>query len=614
MYLTVLSWEYPELKERSTWHGIWQILCFARRHWLLIVLTFVFMAAYASAEGAYLYIMRPFITAFAGALNAGKETLTDGGAAVQQAAETARFNAEDLYYWGWLALVLAPVVALTALAKVYTGGWVLWRLVSDIRDAVCGALMPQSLSFFEERRSGDLMSRITNDVGRSQQAFRFMFVGIPEQFFHLLMGIGIAAWASWQLLLCGVVAVPFIIGPIVYLAGRIRRYSRQGLEKLSDLTEIMSQMFSGIRVIKAFKMEDAETQEFQRCNRKFLGKMMKSTKMRGLSTGVLELVIRSFIAVGILLGTWMVARNLMNLESGRLFVFLGGVYYAFNAVRKLVKTYNQLQETIPAADRVLELLQHKPTLQDAPDAVSLDRVEKGIAFRDVSFRYDTEPVLQNVTFEVPHGETVALIGRSGVGKSTLVALLARFYDVTDGAVEIDGLDIRRITRDSLLDRIAVVAQQTFLFNRSIAENIRYGRRDATDEEVEEAAKAANVHDFIVSLPESYNSMCGEFGAKLSGGQRQRIAIARAILKNPDLLILDEAMAGLDAESESLVREALSNLMHGRTTFVITHDLQTIQNADRILVLGNGGRLIAQGTHDQLMAGSAEYRTLYGLQL
>ena len=201
-----------------------------------------------------------------------------------------------------------------------------------------------------------------------------------------------------------------------------------------------------------------------------------------------------------------------------------------------------------------------------------------------------------------------------MGKSTLVALLTRFYDVTSGAVEIDGIDVRKIARDSLLDRVAIVAQQTFLFNRTIAENIRYGRRDATDEEVEAAAKAANIHDFIVSLPAGYNMLCGEFGAKLSGGQRQRIAIARAILKNPDLLILDEAMAGLDVESESLVRQALTNLMQGRTTFVITHDLQTIENADRTLVLGGGGRLITQGTHEQLMTESSEYRTLYGFQL
>ena len=595
-----------------------QVLRFAKHHWLMIALSLAFMAAYAASEGVYLYIMRPFITAFADVLKGTKDGLGGEAQAAAQAASEVRnsitFSADELYGWGYIALLLAPVVAITALAKEYLSGWVLWRLVADIRNAVCSALMPQSLSFFEDRRSGDLMSRITNDVGRSQQAFQQMFVGLPEQFFHLLMGLALAVWASWQLLIGGAVVVPLIILPVAYLARRIRRYGREGLEKLSDLTDIMSQMFSGIRVIKAFKMEDAETEEFQRCNRKFLGKMMKAVKMRGLSSGVLELVVRAFIALGILSGTWLVARGFLQLESGRFFVFIGGVYYAFNAVKKLVKAYNRLQETIPAADRIMELMHYEPSLQDAPDAVALDRIQKGIAFKNVSFSYDTEPVLKDVSFEVPKGETVALVGRSGVGKSTLVALLTRFYDVTSGAVEIDGIDVRKIARDSLLDRVAIVAQQTFLFNRTIAENIRYGRRDATDEEVEAAAKAANIHDFIVSLPAGYNMLCGEFGTKLSGGQRQRIAIARAILKNPDLLILDEAMAGLDVESESLVRQALTNLMQGRTTFVITHDLQTIENADRTLVLGGGGRLITQGTHEQLMTESSEYRTLYGFQL
>jgi subfamily B ATP-binding cassette protein MsbA len=258
------------------------------------------------------------------------------------------------------------------------------------------------------------------------------------------------------------------------------------------------------------------------------------------------------------------------------------------------------------------MLDHRPAVQDAPDAADLSRVERGIAFRDVTFGYDDEIVLRDVSFEVRKGETIAIVGRSGAGKSTLTALLPRFYDVTAGVIEVDGLDVRRISRQSLLDRIAIVSQQTFLFNRSIADNIRYGRRDATQAEIEQAAQRANIHDFILTQEGGYDMLCGEFGGKLSGGQRQRIAIARALLKNADILILDEAMTGLDAESETLVREALAALMRGRTTFVVTHDLPTIRSADRILVLKDG-RLVGNGRHEELIAQEGEYRNLCSFQ-
>jgi len=558
------------------------------------------MAAFAAAEGYYLYLMRPFLDAF-GDLLKRREA---GGYSV---------NLEALYAVGQRAILLAPVVGVLALAKEVLSGWVIWRLVADVRNAICAALLPQSLSFFEDRRSGDLMSRITNDVGRSQMAFQMLFESIPQQVFHFLMGVTIAVVYGREFLLVALIVVPVIVMPVGYLAGRIRRYGREGLQKLSDLTDLMSQMFSGIRVIKAFKMEDAEVQEFQRVNEKFRSKMVKIAKMRGLSAGTLEMIVRGFIGLAIILAVWLVSRGVLRLTVGAVIISIGGVYYAFNALRKLVKSYNKLHETIPAADRILDLVQHRPTLQDSPDARPLSRIRTRIAFRGVSFAYDTEQVLRNVTFEVKPGERVAIIGKSGAGKSTLVALLMRFYDPTEGCVTFDDVDIRKITRSSLLDHFAIVSQQTFLFNRSIAENIRYGRPDASNEDIERAARLANIHDFIVSLPEGYDTPCGEFGAKLSGGQRQRIAIARAILKDADVLILDEAMVGLDSESEALVRSALENLMRGRTTFIITHDLPTIRNADRILVLKDG-RLLAQGTHEELMAGCEEYRFLYGLQV
>jgi subfamily B ATP-binding cassette protein MsbA len=584
-------------EKQRTWHGVGQILLFSKREWVLILFTLLAMGAYTLGEMSYLWIARPFINAFK--IWMDKRSATD-------------VSADTLVHLGKIALLLAPLVAAAAFAQQYLQGRTVWTLTVSLRNTICRAILPQSLSFFEGKRSGDLMSRITNDVNRSRMAFMLVFGDVPQQFLAVCMGIGLAVLADWRLMLISLAVFPAVIFPVAYLARRIRKYGKAGLMKLADLTDLMSQMFSGIRVIKAFKMEDAEVEEFERTNRKLFGKMMKMMLTRGISAGVIELVIRSSLGAGALLGTWLVVREGMNLELGAVVVCMGGLYYAFQGVRKLAKGYNELQEVIPAADRIFELIEARPELADAPDAVTLARMERAIAFKDVSFSYGGDLVLRDVSLELRRGERVAVVGRSGAGKSTLIALLCRFYEVSSGAVEFDGIDVRRITRDSLLDQISIVTQQTFLFNRSIADNIRYGRRDATQEKIEAAARAANIHDFIASLPDGYRTLCGEFGAKLSGGQRQRIAIARALLKDAEILILDEAMVGMDKESEALVEEAMQRLMEGRTVFVVTHDLPTIRNADRILVLEDG-RLIGNGAHAELLERCPEYKALYALQ-
>jgi subfamily B ATP-binding cassette protein MsbA len=587
-------------REKGKWSSLFKIFRFAKRHWFAIAVTLGCMGAFTASEGAYLLLMKPFLEVFLNVWKAKEEHTAVG------------MDVTRLYQLAWRALALGPIVAVFAFGQDFLKGWLNWRLVIDLRNAICRAVMPQSLSFFENRRSGDLLSRITNDVARAQNAFGLLFGGIPQSLMHLLLGLGVAAYASWQLLGLGIVVTPLLVLPTGYLVKRIRRYGREGLEKLSDLTDLMSQMFSGIRVIKAFKMEDVETQEFERGNARLMRKMTKMNMAHGLSYGNAELIPRLFIAAAVFIGASYIGRPNTKLDIADLALFIGASYFAFNALRKLVKAYNQLHEWMPATDRILELLEYVPSVRDAEDALPLPRLERGIAFENVTFGYDSELVLHDISFDMKKGETVALVGRSGSGKSTIAALIPRFYEVTSGAVKIDGTDVRKITRASLLDRFSIVTQQTFLFNRSVADNIRYGRRDATQEEVEQAARAANIHDFIASQPEGYSALCGEFGAKLSGGQRQRIAIARAILKNADILILDEAMAGLDAESESLVREALANLMRGRTTLVITHDLPTIRHADRILVLKDG-RLVGQGTHAELMAEGGEYSSLYAFE-
>ena len=594
------------MSKPGMWQGIGKVLCFAKPHWFVIALAIGCMAGYAAGEGAFLLLMKPLLNVFIEYVERMKEGAPAGplqGLPVERLFEVGRY-----------ALLLGPLVAVMAFLQDYLRGRVVWTLLTELRDKIAGALLPQSLSFFENRRSGDLMSRITNDVNGTRTVFQEMFGRLVEHGLHFILGLVIAGLMYCKLLLVGSLAAPLIVLPIGWIAKRIRRYGRQGLEKLSDMTDVMSQMFSGIRVIKAFRMEDAEKEEFSHVNRKVRNRMVKLTAARALSAGTIQAIARVIIGAAILVMAFLISRNRFpSVNVGELCVFFGGVYFSFHALRRMVKAFNNLQECIPAADRIFELVEYVPSLQDAPDAADLREIRRGIAFRNVFFAYDEETVLHDISVEIRKGETVALIGRSGAGKSTFVALLCRFYDVTSGVVEIDDLDVRQIKRESLLGRIAIVSQQTFLFNRTIADNIRYGKRDADRTEIEAAARAANIHEFVVSLPDGYDTMCGEFGAKLSGGQRQRIAIARALLKNPEILILDEAMAGLDADSEVQVRAALQELMKGRTTFLISHDLPTIRNADRIIVLKNG-RLVASGTHEELMKIGGEYSSLYALQL
>ncbi len=586
-------------KDYTTWRGVKKIIQFAWHEWPLIAFAVIAMSACAGLEGAYGALIKP---------------LTDIIKGINKGHPISPEDAVYMSHLGWLALGLAPLLGIAAFGQSYLQGRVTWKLTVTLRNKVCRAVLPQSLSFFEGHRSGDLMSRITNDVNTARRTFMLVFGDLPEQILKLLTGLGIAIYFDWELLVLGAIAGPILVIPLTYLAKRIRRYGKAGLERLSDLTDQMAQMFSGIRVIKAFKMEDAEVQEFERVNDQLQRKMFKLSAARGMSAGTVQFIGRMVVAVAILAAAWFFASGYGGkaADIGRMGSCAFGMYMAFDALKALAKQFTDLQEAIPAMERIFELVDHVPSLQDAPGAVTLTRIEKGVTFRNVTFGYNSEVVLRDVSFEVKKGQTVAIVGRSGAGKSTLIALLCRFYDVTEGTAEIDGLDVRQITRDSLLDQISIVTQQTFLFNRSIAENIRYGRRSATLEEVQEAARTANIHDFIMTLPNGYDTPCGEYGAKLSGGQRQRIAIARAILKNGELLILDEAMVGLDAESESLVREALTRLMAGRTTFVVTHDLPTIQNADRILVLREG-QLVGNGPHKELVAQEGEYRSLCMLQ-
>ena len=380
---------------------------------------------------------------------------------------------------------------------------------------------------------------------------------------------------------------------------------------LGELTDAMREMFSGIRTVKAFKMEDEEIVEFKTINSRFFKRMMLTVKAKALNSSTTEFIYSLGLAAIIIVGGYVISSKTISPGSLAGFVTVTA-FLILTSIKKLAKSYGKLQESLSGASRVFELLDEHPTITDNPDAIELKKINNEIEFKNVNFAYDTIPVLNDINLTVQKGQIIAIVGESGAGKSTLLDLVPRFYDTSNGSIKIDGTDIRLIKRDSLLDQIAIVSQQTFLFNRSFKENILYGRRDASTEEIQDAAKASNIHNFIINLPNGYDTVVGEQGVKLSGGQKQRVTIARAILKNAPILILDEATSSLDSESEKLVQEALDNLMKDKTTFVIAHRLSTIRHADRIIVLKRGC-IIETGTHDELIEKEGEYKKQYRIQ-
>ncbi len=481
----------------------------------------------------------------------------------------------------------------------------------DIRNHLCEHILPQSLSYFENRKSGELISRLTNDITATQFGLSILFDSVLLQPMRLLCGLGLAFYFTWTLSLFTFILFPLVIIPVLVFGRKIKKYGSKSLMHLGELTDAMREMFSGIRIVKAFKMENEEIVEFKKLNSRFFKRMMQTVKAKALNTSTTEFIYSLGLAAIIIVGGYVITTNKISPGSLGGFVTVTA-FLILPSVKKLAKSYAKLQESLAGASRVFELLDQHPSITDNPDAIELEKIEKTVSFKNVNFAYDSIPVLKDINLTVEKGQIIAIVGESGAGKSTMLDLVPRFYDPLSGAIEIDGTDIRLLKRDSLLEQIAIVSQQTFLFNRSFKDNILCGRRDASLEEVEDAAKAANIHDFIISLPDGYDAIVGEQGVKLSGGQRQRVTIARAILKNAPILILDEATSSLDSESEMLVQEALDNLMKDKTTFVIAHRLSTIRHADRIVVLKNGC-LVETGTHDELIEKEGQYKKLYRIQ-
>jgi subfamily B ATP-binding cassette protein MsbA len=442
-------------------------------------------------------------------------------------------------------------------------------------------------------------------------ALQFLFGEVLLSPMKIAISLAVAVYSSWQLSILCLVGMPVVALIVKHFGRRVYRHTRKSLKQLADLTDAMNQMFSGIYVVKAFQMEGTEVSEFKRSNAEQLRQMCRLVKNRALASGIPEAMYVVGTAVFFIVGNRLMLRG--DLDVGRLATFAAAMVFMSQPLRTLSKGYSRLQEALAASDRLFELYELPVDSPDAPDAVELKGVTEGVNFRQVTFSYEPgQPVLRDVSFFAPAGSVIAVVGETGSGKSTLLNLIPRFHEPDGGAVEIDGVDVRQMRRESLLSQIAIVSQHPFLFNRSIGENIGYGRPGATEAQIEEAARLAGIHEHVASLPEGYRMPAGERGGFLSGGQRQCITIARAILKDAPLLILDEATSSLDSASEELVQEAFGNLMRGRTTFVIAHRLSTVRNADMIVVLRRG-RVVEVGSHEELLAREGEYHRLYMIQ-
>lgn len=482
--------------------------------------------------------------------------------------------------------------------------------IQDIRNDLYKRTMGLSLRFFTGNPTGVLMSRILNDVGLMQNGVSNAITGILKESFTAFSLLGVIFYRNWQLALISFVVIPLTAVPAQKIGNRIKSYTKKSQGMVGDLSSILQETFSGVKVIKAFGLENREVDNFRECNLGYYRFLRKIIKYDSMHTPIMELITSFGLAAVILFGGLMVKGGRMT--AAELFSFLTAMYMLYGPIKKLLSSYNGVQQAIGAAERVFDMMDQQSEITDPPHPVPIERAKGEVELRRVSFNYDGEDVLKDISIRASKGEIVALVGPSGGGKTTLVSLICRFYDATEGSILIDGIDLCSLSLNDLMRQIALVDQETILFNDTISNNIRYGKPDAPDEDVRRAAEMAFAHDFIVDMPEGYQTSIGDRGVRLSGGQRQRLCIARAILKDAPILLLDEATSALDTESEQMVQQALNNLMANRTTFVIAHRLSTILHADRIVVLDKG-EIAQSGTHEELLEKGGLYKKLYDMQ-